>query len=458
MKTIIKANLMGLKRYRQFFFITAAMLLFIGQPGWVGSAAADMQYDYVNISDPFLNKIPVAVPEFKRMSESPKEAELARRAADLLSAGLDFTGYFNLIDRGAYLENLQEKGIVASALNFDNWTDIGAELLVTGGLWQTNGTVRLEMRLFDTFKGEMLFGKRYGGGPDDLRRMIHRFCDEMVYRLTGNRGLFASRIVFISKNGDKSRIYTCAFDGHGPKQILQSDAILLFPSWSPDGRSIAYTSYDQGEPEIVLRELGSGSTRRIGYEGVNITPTWLPDSGGKLAATLSTSGDEEIYLLTPSGKIDKKITDSWGIDVSPSFSPDGRQMAFVSKRAGSPQIYVKKMGSGDVRRLTFEGSYNTEPDWSPAGDKIVYSSMKGGQADICVIGVDGEGREQLTREAGSNESPAWSPDGSLIVFSSTRTGTAKLYVMTASGTDPRQLLDMPGEQLLPDWSPALTAD
>lgn len=458
MKAKTKADSMSLKRCRQFFFLAAAMAFFIGQPGWVASAAADMQYDYINISDPFLNKIPVAVPEFKQMSDSPKQAQLARRAADLLSAGLDFTGYFNLIDRDAYLENLQEKGIVASALNFGNWTDIGADLLVTGGLWQTNGTVRMEMRLFDTFRGEMLFGKRYGGSPDNLRQMIHRFCDEMVYRLTGKRGLFASRVVFISKKDDKSRIYTCAFDGHGPKQILQSDDILLFPSWSPDGRAIAYTSYARGDPEIVIRELESGATRRIGYKGVNITPVWVPDSGGKLAATLSTSGDEEIYLLTPSGKIDKRITESWGIDVSPSFSPDGKQMAFVSKRAGSPQIYVKNMVSGDIRRLTFEGSYNTEPDWSPAGDKIVYSSMKGGQADICVIGVDGEGREQLTRDKGSNESPAWSPDGSLIVFSSTRTGTAKLYVMTASGTDQRQLLDMPGEQLLPDWSPTLTAD
>ena len=458
MKAKTKADSMCLKRCRQLFFLAAALALFVGQPGWLANAAAQTQYDYINISDPFLNKIPVAVPVFKQMSESPAEADLARRAADLLTAGLDYTGYFKLIDRGAYLEDLQEKGIVASALNFGNWTDIGAELLVTGGLWRTDGSVRLEMRLFDTFKGEMLFGKRYGGSPDNLRQMVHRFCDEMVYRLTGKRGLFASRIVFISKNEGKSRIYTCAFDGHGPRQIIQGNDIILFPSWSPDGRTIAYTSYARGNPEIVIREIESGSTRRIGYEGVNITPTWLPDSGGKLAATLSTSGDEEIYLLTPSGKIDKKLTDSWGIDVSPSFSPDGRQMAFVSKRAGSPQIYIKQLKSGEVRRLTFEGSYNTEPDWSPAGDKIVYSSMNGGQADICVIGVDGEGREQLTRGAGSNESPTWSPDGSLIAFSSTRTGTAKLYVMTASGTDQRQLLDMPGQQLLPDWSPTLTAD
>ncbi len=448
---------MHLNRFSRIILMLCIILLF-GQPGFTTAAVAATQYDYINISNPFLNKIPVAVPVFKCMSDPGTEAEDAETATQLLTAGLDFTGYFKLIDRGAFLENLQEKGIVAKALNFGNWTGIGAELLVTGGIWKVNDTVRLELRVFDTFKGEMLFGKRYGGSADDLRRMIHRFCDELVYRLTGRRGLFSSRLVFIGKNEGKSSIYTCEFDGQDLKQVVQSDAITLFPAWSPDGRLIAYTSYARGRPEIIVKELGGNESRRIAFEGINITPTWVPGKSGKLAATLSTSGDEEIYLLTRSGKIDKRLTDSWGIDVSPTFSPDGRQMAFVSKRAGSPQIYIKDMETGDIQRLTFEGSYNTEPDWSPEGDRIAYSGMNNGHADIFLIGTDGQGREQLTRDSGSNESPAWSPDGSLIVFSSTRTGSTKLYVMTASGTDQRQLVHMTGEQILPDWSPALTSD
>ncbi len=417
-------------------------------------AQAGPAYDYINISDPFLKKIPIAVPVFKPMSEPSKEAETAHKAADVLSEGLEFTGYFRLIDRGAFLEKPQEKGITGADLNFDNWTDIGAELLVTGGIWVADETVRLEIRLFDTFKGELLFGKRYGGDVIDLRQMIHRFCDEMLYRLTGKQGLFNSRIVFINKHEGKSAIYICDFDGHGPRRVIEGEAITLFPSWSPEGRAIAYTSYAGGEPSIFIRELESGETRRIAYDGINITPTWLPGGGG-LAATLSVSGDEEIYLLTESGKIDKKLTDSWGIDVSPTFSPDGKKMAFVSKRAGTPQIYIKDLDTGDIRRLTYEGNYNTEPEWSPEGDRIVYSGMNGGRADIFLIGTDGQGLTRLTHNAGSNESPAWSPDGTLIVFSSTRSGAAKLYVMTASGTDQRPLLDMDGEQILPDWSSAI---
>ena len=428
-----------------------------GQGLWVSAAQSEAAYDYINISEPFLKKIPVAVPAFKMLSEASEKTETADKAADILSDGLEFTGYFKLIDRGAFLENPRETGITSADLDFNNWTDVGAELLITGGLRVNDDTVRLEIRLFDTFKGNLLFGKRYGGSIDDLRLMIHRFCDEMVYRLTGKKGLFGSRIVFINKADGKNAIYTCDFDGHNPTRIIESKAITLFPAWSPDGRAIAYTSYDGGNPSILIREIDGGQTRRIAHEGINITPTWLPGGDG-LAATLSVNGDEEIYLLTESGKIDKRLTDSWGIDVSPTFSPDGKYMAFVSKRAGTPQIYIKNLDTDEIRRVTYEGNYNTEPDWSPEGDRIVYSAMSGGQADICVIGTDGGGLKQLTHDAGSNESPAWSPDGTLIVFSSTRSGTAKLYVMTASGTDQRPLLNMGGEQLLPDWSPAMAIE
>jgi TolB protein len=424
-----------------------------------GLFAADCRaqddYDYINISDPFLKKIPIAVPVFRNMSEAGGESAIVETAADMLSDGLSFTGYFKVVDRGAFLESIQEKGITGAEVNFSNWTDIGAELLVTGGLWRTDGIIQLEIRLFDTYKGEMLFGKRYGGSMDNLREMIHRFCSDMVYRLTGRRGLFKSRIVFINKADGKNSIYTCAFDGEDVRHILTSPAITLFPAFSPEGRSIAYTSYARGSPEIIIMDLETEAVERIALGGISITPTWIP-GGGKLAASLSMTGDEEIYLLTEQGKIDKRLTNSWGIDVSPSFSPDGRQMAFVSKRSGTPQIYIKDLENGEIRRLTFEGSYNTEPDWSPEGDVIAYSAMKGGRADICVIGADGEGRQQLTSDAGSNESPSWSPDGSLLVFSSTRSGSAKLYVMTASGTDQRPLLDMPGEQVLPDWSGAMS--
>jgi len=416
------------------------------------------EYDYVNISDPFLNKIPMAVPVFKSMSTDPAEMDIARRASDFTMDALAFTGYFKILDRAAFLEDLQTKGIDATHLNFDNWTDIGAELLVTGGVSVKGDVLKMELRLLDTFKAQLLLGKRYKGKPGDERKIVHRFCSELVYRLTGKRGVFESKIAFVSKTSGNKEIFICEFDGYDARQVTHSNALTLFPAWSSDGQSIAYTSYKKGNPDIYIKNLQDKTEKRISFEGINITPSWIPGKT-RLGATLSFEGDEEIYLLTETGKIDKRITKNWGIDVSPTFSPEGQMMAFVSKRSGTPQIFIQNLENGNVRRLTFEGTYNTQPDWSPAGDRIVYSSMNNGKGDIFVIGDDGSGLTQLTHDSGSNESPSWSPDGSLIAFGSTRLGgKSRIFVMTASGTDQRVLLEISGEQTSPAWSPAINAD
>ncbi|MGM0451781.1 MAG: Tol-Pal system beta propeller repeat protein TolB [Thermodesulfobacteriota bacterium] len=413
------------------------------------------QYDYINISEPFLKKIPLAVPEFKTATDSDAAKKTAERAAEMVSRSLAFTGYFKVIDRDAFLERPKDNGITADAVNFKNWTDIGTELLITGGIRLESQVLQMEFRLFDPFRGELLVGKRYTGDIGDLRKMSLKFSRAVISRLTGDTGIFNSRIAFVSAEKEGKFLYVCDFDGHNPHRVTDAQEILLFPSWSPDGRSLAYTSYQEGSPDIYIQSLsGKNQAKVISFAGVNIAPAWVPGQS-KIAATLSHEGDEEIYLLTPKGKIVKRITNSWGVDVSPTFSPDAKFMAFVSNRSGSPQIYIRNMENGDTRRLTFKGKYNTQPDWSPSGDKIVYSGMQGGRTDIYVIDTDGGERKQLTREAGNNESPSWSPDGSLIVFSSTRNGSSDIFVMTASGTDQRPLLDLPGKQSLPAWSPPI---
>ena len=412
------------------------------------------EYDYIKISDPFLNKIPVAVPEFVGQSGNAAETEVGMKVADLTSEALAFTGYFKMIDRGAFLEDLRTKGITAGQISFKNWTDIGTELLITGGITIDGDLLMVEYRLFDTYKGELIFGKRYKGRLDDQRTIVHRFCSEMMYRLTGKRGLFESKIAFVSTTTGSKEIFISEFDGYGAKQATQSKSLTLFPSWSPDGGSIAYTSYKKGQPDIYIKRLSDQSEKRISFSGINITPVWVP-GGSLIAATLSFEGDQEIYLLTESGKIVKRLTRNWNIDVHPSFSPDGQKMAFVSKRFGNPQVFVQDLGSGSVRRLTYEGKYNTQPNWSPAGDRIAFSGMEGGRGDIYTIGVDGGGLTRLTYGAGNNESPSWSPDGSMIVFCSNRLGRSRIFVMTASGTDQRVLLELPGEQSSPTWSLAV---
>ncbi len=420
---------------------------FIIQPGLCRA-----EYDYIDITNPFLRKIPIAIPIFKRVSLSDASAKPATTLSDLLAETLEFTGYFKILSRDAFLSDPQTAP--SSPNNFNNWTSIGAELLVTGVIHVEGEQVDTELRLFDTFKEQLLVGKRYKGLMNDQRKIIRRFCTEIIFILTGDRGFFDTEIAFISTSSGNKEIHICEFDGYNPKQLTNFKSITLSPAWSSDGKWLAYTSYVRGNPDLYIKNLKEQHGTVVAKNGINITPAWIPGKFS-LAATLSFSGDPEIYLLTGTGKITNRLTYNWGIDVSPTWSPDGKQMAFVSKRSGTPQIHIQNIASGEVRRLTFQGNYNTQPAWSPKGDMVAYSSMEQGRSNIFAIGIDGQGLVQLTFNEGSNESPSWSPDGSLIAFSSTREGPSRIYVVTAYGTDQRRLLVLPGEQTEPEWSPRI---
>ena len=430
-------------------FIIVANLL-IGPVFCLAQSDKD-QYDYIDISNPFLRKIPLAIPLFKNENRTGEEKRLSNSSVDLLASSLEFTGYFKLLDRGAFLFDPQKDGVLTPQINFANWTVIGAELLITGLFKEVDGNITMELRLFDTFKARRIIGKKYTGKKADQRRMIHRFCSEVIKYLTGHRGVFGSKIAFVSTGSGNKEIYSSAFDGYNPQQVTRNHSINLSPAWSTDGRHLAYTSYKKRKPDIFIKNLAEMQETSINKKGLNITPAWVPGKF-ELAATLSFSGDQEIYLLTGSGKVIKRLTNLRGIDLSPTWSPDGKKFAFVSNRAGSPQIYVKDLATGKVRRLTYEGSYNTQPNWSPQGDKIAYASVVDGRRNIVVMGLDGQEPLQLTHESGDNEAPSWSPDGSLLVFSSNREGPFRIYVMTAFGTDQRRLLVMTGEQTNPKWS------
>jgi TolB protein len=437
-----------MKRFRSVcFVISVSILVFFAFHSFHEAAAVE----YIDISNPFLRKIPLSVPWFKNISQNAKGDTLSIELADLLSDTLEFTGYFKILDRGAFLVDPKNPDIIASQINFRNWTAIGTETLVTGGISVNQELFELDLRLFDTVQGKLLIGKRYKGRAENLRKVIRRFCGEVMVHLTGDRGVFDSKIAFISALGGTKEIYICEFDGYNMQQFTHHGDITLFPAWSSDSKWIAYTSYVRGSPDLFINHVTEKKGVVLDKKGIQITPAWVPGRF-ELAATLSFSGDQEIYLLTGEGKIIKRLTNSRGIDVEPAWSPDGKQLAFVSKRSGTPQIYIKDIKSERVRRLTFNGRYNTQPSWSPKGDRIAYSAMNGGRNDICTIKIDGSEWVRLTENQGDNEAPSWSPDGSLIVFSSTREGRSKIYVMTAFGTDQRRLISLAGDQSNPKWS------
>ncbi|MDL2275672.1 Tol-Pal system beta propeller repeat protein TolB [Desulfosarcina sp. OttesenSCG-928-G10] len=417
------------------------------------SAMAAEDYVFINISNPFLHKTPIAVPPFQSAGTDEETAEIVSVTSRLVAYYLDFTGYFSITNPAAFLEDPTTMDITGAAIQYRNWTAIGAELLITGGVTVQGDTVEFDLRLFDTVKQKNLLGKRYRGNKADHAQVARRFCGEVLYTLFGTRGMFGSRLAFVSNGSGHKEIYLCDFDGTNITPFTQHNSISLFPDWSSDGRWIAYTTYEGRHPRIYIRNIAENRISKIEKEFLQISPAWVPGKF-ELAASLSFSGDQEIYLLTGSGKLIKRLTHSADIDVEPTWSPDGKFMAFVSKRSGSPQVYILDTTTDRVRRLTFEGNYNTQPSWSPSGDKIAYSSMAGGIVNIFTIHPDGGNPVQLTKNQGSNEAPSWSPDGSLIAFSSTREGGHnRIYVMTAYGTDQRRLLVMPGEQTNPKWSP-----
>jgi len=431
--------------------IACAVLLLI----WPAQGGA--AYDYINISNPFLKKIPIAIPAFKAFSDSSAEKNAATSAADILSQTLEYTGYFRIIDRAAFLSDPRRPPLDVPDIVFRNWTGIGAEMLITGGIALGNHAAEMELRLFDTVNAKLIVGKRYKGSDKDQRRMLQRFAGDVIFALTGDQGVFNSKIAFVSNGSGNKEIYVCDFDGHNPRQVTHTKNITLSPAWSSDGKWMAYTDFSSGNSDLYIMHLEEKRGAIVSEKGLNISPGWIP-SQFALAATLSFEGDPEIYMLTGSGKIIKRLTKSWGIDVSPSWSPDGKKMTFVSNRSGSPQIYIMDLYTERTERLTFEGSYNTSPKWSPKGDRIAYTGLKNGQFNVYVITIDGQSLVQLTRDSGDNEAPSWSPDGNLIVFSSMREGTSRIYVMTAYGTDQRRLLTLPGEQTTPSWSPRMMND
>jgi TolB protein len=406
---------------------------------------------FIDINAPSIQRLKIAIPDFKDFSEKRENPELSTELPDVLSNDLDLSGYFLPMDKAAFLSEAGGSSSLDES-HFRDWSVIGAELLVKGGYTCIGRSLEAEVRLYDVYSGRQLMGKRFLGKTEEKRVLMHRVGNEIVYLLTGHKGMFLSKLAFTGTATGHKEIYISDYDGHNERQITSDRSIALFPRWSPQGDMICFNSYKDGRPMLYVKELFSGKVRRLsGRQGLNVGGGWAPD-GKSLALTLSEDDNLDIFTIDLEGKIINRLTDHWGINVTPSFSPEGSRFAFVSNRSGTPQIYVKDLAQGREERITFEGNYNTSPSWSCL-NRIAFCGNYEGRYHIFTADPDGRNLRRLTDGQANNEDPCWSPDGRYIVFSSTRDGGYHLYIMNANGQNQRRVTFMNGQQTSPSWSP-----
>ena len=398
---------------------------------------------YLDITSPDFRKVPFAVPYFTNDNTPGRIDQADQDMAALLSKALEFHGFISVVPPEKY----------GGYKNID-WLKLGVDFTIITGYETSGDTITFEFRLLDVAEGKMLIGKRYKGSLDLRDEMILRFCDEVIYQLTGERGISLSNIAFSSEvAGGYKEIFVADVLGRNIKQITRHKSLAVSPKFSPDGNLLAYTSYHPGNPNLYITNWQEAKTTRSisRHAGLNLAPAWSPD-GKTMVITLSKDENPDLYLINNEGVILEQLTKNTGINVSPAWSPDGKHISFVSDRSGTPQIYIMNVKTKSVRRITFQGNDNTEPSWSPDGEWIAYAGLYEGHYQIFIIKPEGGKPLQLTWYRDDHESPSWSPDSRQVVFSRRHDNDRDLCTVFKNGTGLHTLFHLEGNQSSPEWS------
>jgi TolB protein len=399
--------------------------------------------------------MPIAIPDF--IPGTPGDADAARTTTQIITNNLARSGLFAPIDPAAYIEKITNFDAVP---RYPDWRAINAQALVVGRVGrQGDGRLKAEFRLWDVFAGNQLEGKQYSATLDNVRRIGHIISDAVYERLTGEKGYFDSRIVFIDETGPRERrvkrLALMDQDGANTRYLTRGEDLVLTPRFSPASQEITYMSYGQGDPRVYLFNIETAQREVVGnFPGMTFAPRFSPD-GGSVIMSLQRGGNSNIFVMNLGSKAITRLTDSAAIDTSPSYSPDATRICFESDRGGRPQIYVMSAGGGNPQRISFgEGSYST-PVWSPRGDVIAFTKQAGGQFAIGVINPDGSGERILT-SGYHNEGPTFAPNGRVIMFFRDPGGTAgpALYTIDLTGRN-EQKVPTPSYASDPAWSPLL---
>ena len=409
---------------------------------------------HVNVEEGHLNSMPTAIVDFMR--GSPPAQQVGRDVAGVIRANLERSALFRAIPSDAFIERIQALEVPP---RFADWKIIDAQGLVVGQVTPLpDGRIRIDFRLYDVFAEQQMTGFTYATTPDNWRRIAHRISDQIYEQLTGERGYFDTRIVFVSESGPRTRrikrLMIMDQDGANPFFLTSADAMVLTPRFSPSTQMITYMSFETGAPRVFLYNLETNRREVLGdFPGMTFAPRFSPD-GSRVVFTLDMNGNSEIFSMDLRSRSRVRLTNQPAIDTSPSYSPDGSQIVFNSDRGGSPQLYVMNADGSGQRRVSFgDGRYST-PVWSPRGDLIAFTRQNGGRFAIGVMRPDGSGERILT-ESYLDEAPTWSPNGRVIMFFREGRGEGpRLWSVDLTGRNLRQIPTQT-EASDPAWSPLL---
>jgi TolB protein len=429
--------------------LVAGALLLAAPPPAARSQAPDV---LLNVIAGGARKLNLFMPDFT-VTGAPDPTGLSRSLAEVTANDLKFSTLFAVVGGQPALPAGNGEAMKKT------WTEAaaaGAHAALHGTLTPRADRLEGEMRLYDLTSPEFrqIATKRFAVVPAEPRRLAHKIADEVVFQFTGEPGDADTKIAYVALRGSSKEIYTMDYDGAAPLPLTANQSINISPRWSPDARSLAFTSYMRGYP--YLYRLFAFERRPVqllaGFLGINSSPAWSPD-GRQVALTLSKDGNPEIYVLTLATGAFRRLTTHPSIDTEPTWSPTGREVAFVSDRGGLAQVYVMDAEGANLRRLTQSG-FNTQPRWSPKGDAIVFTSRQGNH-DLWAVAPDGSALRRLTTGPGDNESAAWAPSGRHLAFQSNRLRGSRVFTMLADGSEQQAIPNAAGDAASPAWSPRL---